>query len=345
MGKRLERPVRRFVTDGRETGMETALSLLRYRLDETAHTTLRDIVSGLPKLRRISKPLSCLLSRHRETIRAELSSTGARQSLAASMASGFLDYLLDRYQYIRPSAQDRARLMDSYRAMTDAMADATDELAHSVEVTVGAHHDRLQAITIGMLRSVGALDDVLNGAAPICRQYSPALQCDILGLTDDDLTGPLLDIGCGEAAELVGFLCSRGYLAWGIDRLGSDHGHAMRGDWFRPPAMPGGWRTIVAHLSFSLHFVHAHLHSGSEAKRYALAYMTILDRLQPGGSFLYAPSLPFVECLLDARRFHVAARPLQLPSGQVVSSSRVTKLVQESGRLSGERRVSRCPMP
>lgn len=307
--------------------METALSLLRYRLDETAHTTLRDIVCGLPTLRRMSKPLSCLLSRHRETIRGELSSTGARQALAASMAGGFLGYLLDRYQYLRPSAQDRACVLDSYRAMTDVIADATDEPAASVGTAIGAHHDRLQAITIRMLSSVGALDDVLDGAAPICRQYSPALQCEILGLTDDDLTGPLLDIGCGEAAELVGFLRARGCLAWGIDRLGSDRGHAMRGDWFRPPTVPGGWRTIVAHLSFSLHFVHAHLHSESEARRHAIAYMTILDRLQPGGSFLYAPSLPFVERLLDARRFHVATSPLHLSPGQLVSSSRVTKLV------------------
>ncbi|MCM5554144.1 hypothetical protein [Pleomorphomonas sp. NRK KF1] len=311
--------------------METALSLLRHRLNENEHTTLRDIVSGLPKLRRISKPMSCFLSRHQETIRVELSSASARQSLAVGMANGFLAYLLDRYQYMRPSAQDRARVLDSYRAMTDVIADATDEPEGSAGTALGAHHDRLQDITLGMLRSVGALDDVLNGAAPICRQYSPSLQCEILGLTGDDLTGPLLDIGCGEAAELVGFLRSQGYPAWGIDRLASDHGQAMPGDWFSPPTAPGGWRTIVAHLSFSLHFVHAHLHSGSEAKRYAIAYMTILDRLQPGGSFLYAPSLPFVERLLDPRRFHVVASPLHLPSGGAVSSSRVTKLVQGSG--------------
>lgn len=306
--------------------MNTARSLLQYRLAESADTTLRDIVSGAAALRRISGPLLNLLSRHQTTIRAELSSTGARQAFATDMASGFLKFLLDRYQYIRPSAYDEQCVTDAYRAMTDAVSDDTDGLPASVAHLIAPHHDRLREITIAMLNSVGALDDVLNGSDPICRQYSPALQCRILGLTDDDLAGPLLDIGCGEAAELVGFLRARGYHAWGLDRLAPDDGPVMRGDWFRLPAGVGGWRTIVAHLSFSLHFLHAHLHSDSEARRYAVAYMAILKGLRPGGSFLYAPSLPFIEPLLDPQRFHVDVTPIQVASGQVGSSSRVTRL-------------------
>lgn len=306
--------------------MDVALSLLRYRLDESARTTLRDIVSGVPSLRRISRPLSQLLSRHQQTLRRELSSAGARQTLASGMASGFLRYLVDRYQYVRPSADDEACILDAYRAMTDVVSDEAIDLASSIEEMIGPHHDRLQAITIRMLDKVGALADVLGGADPICRQYSPALQCRILGLTDDDLTGPLLDIGCGEAAELVAFLRARGCPAWGMDRLAPATDHVLRGDWFDLPIDAGRWRTIVAHLSFSLHFLHAHLHSEDEAKRYAVAYMTLLERLQPGGSFVYAPSLPFIEPLLDRRAFRIEASPVRLSPGEVWASSRVTRL-------------------
>lgn len=306
--------------------MDVALSLLRYRLDESARTTLRDIVSGVPALRQISQPLSELLSRHQEAIRRELSSVGARQTLAAGMAAGFVKYLLDRYQYVRPSASDKRAVLDAYRAMTDVIPDDATDLASAIQHVIGPHHDRLRQITIRMLNKVGALGDVLDGSDPICRQYSPALQCRVLGLTADDLAGPLLDIGCGEAAELVGFLRSRGCAAWGIDRLAPASGHVMRGDWFDLPLAAGGWRTIVAHLSFSLHFLHAHLHSEDEAKRYAVAYMSILERLQPGGSFLYAPSLPFIEPLLDPRRFRVEGNPVRLSPDEAWSSSRVTRL-------------------
>lgn len=307
--------------------METVLSLLQHRLNESAHTTLRDIVTGVPALRQISKPLSRLLSRHQEIIRAELSSKTARQTLAVDMASGFLKYLFSRYQYIRPSAYDRKCIIDTYRNIARAASDNANDLSSSIENIIGAHHDRLQEITIGMLSSVGALEDVVHGSDPICRQYSPMLQYEILGLTDDDLTGPALDIGCGEAAELVDFLRARGCLAWGIDRLAPSRNYTMRGDWFDLPAIDGGWRTIVAHLAFSLHFVHAHLHSDSEAKRYAAAYMAILKRLQPGGSFIYAPGLPFIESLLEPRHFHVEVQSILMSASQVVSSSRVTKLV------------------
>ncbi len=306
--------------------MDVALSLLRYRLDESARTTLRDIVSGLPALRRISRPLSERLSRHEATIRRELSSAGARQTLAAGMASGFLAYLLDRYQYVRPSASDKRAVLDAYRAMTEVIPDAATDLAGALQHVIGQHHDRLRLITIGMLDKVGALDDVLDGAEPICRQYSPALQCRVLGLTDDDLAGPLLDIGCGETAELVGFLRGHGCAAFGIDRLAPAGDHTMRGDWFDLPMVAGGWRTIVAHLSFSLHFIHAHLHAEDEARRYAVAYMSILERLQPGGSFVYAPSLPFIEPLLDPRRFRVEVKPVRPSPDEAWSSCRVTRL-------------------
>lgn len=306
--------------------METTLVLLRTRLDESARTTLRDIVSGSLALRTISRPLSRLLCLHQAAIRTELSSAGARRTFAAAMARGFLAYLLDRYQYIRPSAQDEARIMDAYSVMVDVAARDGGDLSESIETVLPPHHDRLQAITVGMLSAIGALDDVLHGADPICRQYSPALQCEVLGLTGDDLAGPLLDIGCGEAAALVGFLRARDCPAWGIDRLAPGHGHALPGDWFQLPTVAGGWRTIVAHLSFSLHFVHAHLHAASEAKRYALAYKAILDRLQPGGSFIYTPSLPFIEPLLDPRQFQVTTRPVPMPSGQLAAASRVTRL-------------------
>lgn len=99
------------------------------------------------------------------------------------------------------------------------------------------------------------------------------------------------------------------------------------GDWFRLPEIPGGRKTIISHLAFSLHFMHAHVHSAAQARRHAVAYTDILVRLRPGGSFVYAPGLPFIESWLDSQCFDVRTRPILLPgdAAGMSSSSRVTR--------------------
>lgn len=137
------------------------------------------------------------------------------------MTAGFFRFLFDKYQYVRPSSLDHAEITDSYRMLTDAVATG----ARNMELLndgLRVHHDCLQKVTVRLLAASGALDDVLCGANPPCRQYSPELLCQVLGLTDEDTCGPLLDLGCGETAGLVGFLRLHGADAWGLDRLAPD---------------------------------------------------------------------------------------------------------------------------
>ena len=306
--------------------MMTAFLLLRQRLNDSAQTTLRDIVAGSPALRRFSEPMACGISRHAAEIRRELSAKDARQTLADMMTAGFFRFLFDKYQYVQPSALDHTEIADSYRRLTDTAARRTGNLLFLLQDRLGVHHDCLQAVTTRLLTAAGALDDVLGGANPLCRQYSPELQCRVLGLTDADACGPVLDLGCGEAAALVAFMRARGIAAWGLDRLAPETEYTLRQDWFDIPAPSGAWKTIVAHMSFSLHFVHAHFHSGEEARQYALAYMKILHGLRPGGSFVYAPGLSFIEPFLEPEKFRVAHRSIPVPGIGTVSVSRVTKL-------------------
>ena len=303
----------------------TASLLLRQRLNDSAHTTLRDIVTGAPALRNFSEPMAYGITRHSEEIRRELSSKDVRQTFANMMAAGFFRFLFDKYQYVHPTSLDQAEITDCYHTLTDTVATGAKnmELLHG---GLRVHHDRLQKVTVRLLAAAGALDDVLCGANPPCRQYSPELQCQLLGLTDEDTRGPVLDLGCGEAAGLVVFLRLHGAFAWGLDRLAPDTEYTIRKDWFEIPVPSGSWRTIVAHMSFSLHFVHAHFHSEMEAQRYALAYMNILHGLQSGGSFIYAPGLPFIEPLLEPGKFHVEQRSIPVSNIGTVSVSRITKL-------------------
>lgn len=312
--------------------MRTALDLLNRRLDDSADVTLRDIVTGAERLRHLSPDLSRALSRYGRRVAAELSAASSRGAFAELMVDGYVRYLLGRYQFLRLTDRHRLAMSASYRTLADevAVAALTDEAPQAIEAATRVHHDELQAITTDLLCEVGALDAVLDGAAPVCGNYTADLQLGVLGLLPSDVAGPLLDLGCGEAASLVRHLRSEGFDAIGVDRLVDPGEGVMRGDWFSPPVLPGGWQTIVSHLGFSLHFRHAHLHSEQEAAGYAAAYVAILRALRPGGAFLYAPGLPFIETLLDRRRYAVSVRRIRLPAvagrTDVDTATRITRL-------------------
>jgi hypothetical protein len=89
------------------------------------------------------------------------------------------------------------------------------------------------------------------------------------------------------------------------------------------------WGTILSHMAFSNHFLFHHLYKHGSPNEYAQAYMAILSALEPGGSFYYAPGLPFIEQFLPARFFHVGKRgldPLRLPQ-----TAAMDRLHQDTG--------------
>jgi SAM-dependent methyltransferase len=151
---------------------------------------------------------------------------------------------------------------------------------------------------------------------PLCATYSPELQLPILRLDARDMPGPVLDLGCGEAGALVHRLRALGRDdTWGVDAFCETGGPLIRGSWFDAPLAPGAWGTIIAHQSFSLHFLRAHLRGfEAEATHFARTYMRILQALKPGGIFAYAPALPFFEDCLPANQWEVMRRALPIPA-------------------------------
>ncbi|MGG1617445.1 hypothetical protein ACIFQM_19465 [Paenibacillus sp. NRS-1782] len=68
---------------------------------------------------------------------------------------------------------------------------------------------------------------------PPCEEYTPELQAKLLGLDIARLQEPVLDVGCGAEARLVGYLRSLGIEAYGTDRLAGDNlqGRRMGNDY------------------------------------------------------------------------------------------------------------------
>ena len=156
---------------------------------------------------------------------------------------------------------------------------------------------------------------------PVCLEYSPELQLRVLHADADQLLEPVLDLGCGKHAALVRFLRERGKEAFGIDRVAPRRRFVVRADWLDWPLEPARWGTVLSHQGLSTHFLHQHLRPDGRPERHARRYMDVLRALKPGGSFRYAPGLPFFEELLPRDEYDVERFPVAELAGGAVDAA------------------------
>lgn len=133
-----------------------------------------------------------------------------------------------------------------------------------------------------------------------CAEYTPEFQIKLLNIELENVKEPVLDLGCGSQAGLVHFMRENGIEAYGMDRNVETGHYTFNMSWLECPFHPNIWGTVISHMAFSNHFTHHHLKADGEYKKYAHKYMEILHSLKLGGSFHYAPSLPFIEELLES---------------------------------------------
>ncbi|MEC2074860.1 class I SAM-dependent methyltransferase [Metabacillus fastidiosus] len=133
-----------------------------------------------------------------------------------------------------------------------------------------------------------------------CAEYTPEFQTSLLKLDVEAIKQPLLDLGCGSQGSLVNFLRENGIEAFGMDRSVDSLDYLFKMNWLDCSFTSNTWGTVISHMAFSNHFTHHHLKTDGNFELYAHKYMEILNSLKVGGSFIYAPSIPFIEELLIA---------------------------------------------
>jgi len=136
-----------------------------------------------------------------------------------------------------------------------------------------------------------------------CSEYGAELQLEILQIDYSVLMEPVLDIGCGKKGELVRYFRGRGIEAYGIDRFSGEDSYLAKSDWLEYEYGINKWGTLTSNLGFSNHFNHHHMRDDGDFVAYAKKYMDILNSLKTGGSFHYAPDLPFIEKYLDNDKY------------------------------------------
>jgi SAM-dependent methyltransferase len=158
----------------------------------------------------------------------------------------------------------------------------------------------------------------------VCAEYMAALQLEVLGIKEEALIGPVLDIGCGKEQYLVKHLQKKGIETFGLDREATPSATAFQQSWLEFDYKPRYWGTIISHLGFSNHFLHQHLRQNGLFLPYAGTYMKILYSLQSGGRFYYTPHLPFIEIYLDPGEFTVETLPVE---GTTFHATVITRVV------------------
>ena len=161
-------------------------------------------------------------------------------------------------------------------------------------------------------------------AIPVaCSEYPSDLQMNILNIKLEDLIEPVLDIGCGRELNLVNYLRDNGIEAYGIDRFDNENPFYTKTDWLEYNFEMEKWGSLISNLGFSNHFIHHNQRVDGNYREYAQKYMDILSSLKIGGSFYYAPDLPFIEKHLDSSKYHYTGNTIE---GYVYKSIRITRI-------------------
>lgn len=267
--------------------------------------------------------------------RAEIVAVLSDPLLAANLVELFLhhsiDFTYENNQFIHFDEPEKARLKKIYSRYLNNIKTAietsqtADELESHLSKVIEDHFlDIRRNISRFFDREMErrVQENVILKQA-VCSEYSPELQLQILGIDSSQMMTPVLDIGCGKQGKLVKFLNDRGIQTIGIDRFIEPQQHLIEADWFQVDFSAGTWGTILSHMAFSNHFLFHHRYTHGNPEAYARLYMQILSSLKPGGAFIYAPSLPFIEQFLPGDSFSLSRKridspePLTLPYGNL----------------------------
>lgn len=209
-------------------------------------------------------------------------------------------------QYYTFDKQSQQALRDIYTGLLSAIRNNTSELDSIARLHLDKLKNWLSETNPFAAKLYESKAEIIEPV--VCSEYSPELQTDILLIDSEKITGPVLDIGCGKQGKLVSYLRGLGIEAFGIDRFAMDGLYLTNSDWMTYEYGTKKWGTITSNLGFSNHFNHHHLRNDGNSIAYAKKYMDILNSLKIGGSFHYAPDLPFIEHYLNTEQYHISKR-------------------------------------
>lgn len=233
---------------------------------------------------------------------------GKSEDIYAEMVSYTANELVKRLHSINPylevNSQQTKRLEGIYRQTWRTIIKTGHIKTALSEFHYPALSNWLAALYPAEFRQALKLSPVIGHV--VYGEYSAELQMELLRIDVSHIKQPVLDIGCGGQANLARYFRSLGIEAYGIDRqLEISEPYLERTDWFEYEFIPGKWGTIISNMSFTNHLNYAYLHDISQLEHYLVKMKEVVESLSTGGSFYYAPSVPFVEENLSIKKYRI----------------------------------------
>lgn len=228
-------------------------------------------------------------------------------------------------QYYHFGGKEKRDLRFIYAALLDKLVENEEKMQQELNTIKESHLLNLRE----WLKNTNPFAEELYAAEKSilentpCAEYSAEFQIMLFGLDISMIRQPILDIGCGEEHNLIRHLRQYNVRVYGIDRYKTAAPGIAESDWLTHDFGVEKWGTIISNMSFSNHFHHHHLRSDGKYEEYARCYLRILQSLQKGGAFYYAPHLPFIENLLDPSLYRVAQRE---PQDNQLNATKVERL-------------------
>jgi hypothetical protein len=271
-------------------------------------------------------------SQNRKSILQILRDPAPFSQLVEIFVNSAVEFTYASNQYVHINPGEKLILVNIYHTYLQNMASilasdvSNQEMEDELETLITSHFMDLRAnISRFFDRDVAQnfqANIILNRA--VCHEYSPEFQLGTLGIDLHSLREPVLDIGCGKSGQLVKYLKSRGFQAYGVDRVVETADSLEVSDWLCLNMQPKKWGTIISHMAFSNHFIFHHLYKHGSPEKYAQQYMAILASLKAGGCFYYCPGLPFIESYLPEEKYTVTKQVVRYPKIELPAANPIS---------------------
>jgi hypothetical protein len=313
---------RRAVSDRKRRDIYTRIAEMtvrRYRVNWGK--SILNVYQMDPDFLKIDAGLLEFMATEREGILAVLQDPHLTAQLTQLFVDTSIEFTYASNQFIQLIPEEEAVLRKLYRAyLADLQVvletnPGVEALEASLAAVLKQHFQDLRANISRFFdrETARRAEENVILKKTVCSEYSPQLQLEVLGIRVDDLVEPVLDIGCGKSGQLVQYLAELGLQAAGADRVVQASLSLMEADWLALDFRPGTWGTVLSHMAFSNHFLFHHRYKNGQPEEYARKYMHILSWLKRGGSFYYAPGLPFIEQFLPDGVYRVTRQKIARP--------------------------------
>lgn len=218
--------------------------------------------------------------------------------LIEMLSKNFMEQFIKGDNSIKFSKHDTFHILELYENL---IKDISNETLNEMQITK-SHFNRVKNI----IERLGKDECSCNHNEDVkILGYSPAFILDILGVSEEEIKGKVLDIGCRKDAVLVKYLRNKNIDAYGIDINVIENDYLENEDWLEKDFGEMEYDFIFSNLSFTKYFLKNHLSDEGDYVEYATTFMRILNSLKIGGRFYYVPSVDFFEELLPEDRFEV----------------------------------------